>query len=263
MVSISRRNLKSPRVELVKKKIGILTSEAELYVPHENGEIAFYYPPFGPGYYRNIGIEILSKGLNPCVGDYFASLMHSAFCVWPVQSYFLKIQEMFFNGASFYFYNINHYTKRGVYVIQDFLAEGIRDEINADNLERLLRGGKEIRGIRFSPDNRIRFAPKGSYQPGHLSPEDFAKDGLVIASFNFEGAEKLAIVSSEFPRPPYIFGCEKHGDDEDEPETKVSNILIHEGVLHFLPMDHGREIRICGHFAKDLGDDRIYGFGLI
>ena len=65
-------------------------------------------------------------------------------------------------------------------------------------MEKRLNGGIEIKGVLFSGDKRVRFAPKEKYRLGNHTFRTLADDGFIIASCDVEGAEKLAKASSKF-----------------------------------------------------------------
>ncbi len=154
-------------------------------------------------------------------GDYMASLLYSACCDDSVKNEpeFQNIREIIKNRWLWVF-NINRWTEDGVYVLQDLKAAGRNQPLNEKDLEKMLKGGKDINGIRFSRDGTVRFAPKETYQLETHTPESLAKDGFVIASYGLEGAEKLGEVSSKFKKKPYVYGVKT-----DTAEQRVSALL--------------------------------------
>ena len=200
--------LKTPRVERGRTRI---------VVPHEGGEIAFAYPSVDLDTYLNVGRRILENGQNVPTGDQMASLLHAAYCDGSVKDEpeLKDVRETMRNWL--WVFNRNLWTPEGVYVIQDLEAMGISQLLNQNDLEEMLKGGKDLGGVRFSQDGRIRFAPKGTYTPGGHTPESLAKDGFMVASYGLEGAEKLGEVSAKFREEPYIFGVEVN-----KPEQRVS-----------------------------------------
>ena len=128
-------------------------------------------------------------------------------------------------------FNLNIWTCDGVYVIQDLDVDlnvtGRDFDMPLSELEkRILRknGAKEIRGVMFSEDGKVRFAPKGEYRLGYHTGSSFAKDGFAIASCDLEGAEKLGEVSYNFPDKAYIGGFKVK--EHEKPEKYVSSINI-------------------------------------
>src|SRR3989344_3183364 len=172
-----------PRVERARTK---------LVVPHGGKEIAFAYPSIGPGSYFDVGRNILKSGQNVPTGDYASSLIHVAYCHSSVkdETEFQDVRNMM-KKRWLWVFNRNLWTPEGVYVVQDLEAIGRSQLLNQNDLEKALKGGKEIKGIRFSKDKRTRFASKESYDLGEHTSESLARNGFLIASYDFEGAEKL------------------------------------------------------------------------
>jgi len=143
------------------------TPEAELHIPHENGEIKFAFPPFGPGEYRVVGQQILDAGLQVPNGGQMASLVHTAFCDPDMKDepQFERIKHIIRGGDQnwLWMYLCNFVTKKGIYVFQDSEVRGGQLNLTQRDLEKMLKEGPEIKGIRFSEDIRVSFAPRGSY----------------------------------------------------------------------------------------------------
>lgn len=196
-------------------------------VPHEREEVVFAYPPFTDTYIA-VGKRILKKGMNLPTGDRIASLLYSAFCDYSVKDEpeFKKINAMMRRLTPFWVFNRNLWIPEGVYVVQDLEAIGTSESLNQNELEKILKGGKELSwgGIRFSKDGRVRFAPEGSYSYpdrfGEYTSKSLAKDGFVIASYGIEGAKKLGEVSKKLRYKPSV--C--HAIGKDKQEQKVSSL---------------------------------------
>ena len=92
--------------------------------------------------------------------------------------------------------------------------------LDIEKLEEKLSRGSQINGVRFSKAGSVRFAPLGSYTFGEQTPDEFAQNGLVIASFGIEGAQKLGEVSSKFINPPRVYGPRLNGNSE----TRTSSL---------------------------------------
>lgn len=210
----------------------------KIIVPHEDGEAVFAYPYVGLSTYIDVGERILRQDMNVPTGDYIASLLHSAYCdrfVWN-EPEFENIRNIILNRLLWVF-NRNLWTSKGVYVVHDLKAAGMRQSqlLNQNDLEEMLKDGKEIQGTRFSRDGLVRFAPKGSYQLGQHTPQSLAKDGFVIASYGVEGAEKLGEVAERLGENPYpekvSFGCKYKPriwglkiEEGEEPKQRVSGL---------------------------------------
>ncbi|MFH1325689.1 MAG: hypothetical protein ABIH49_02890 [archaeon] len=179
----------------------------KVYVPHEEGEIAFAYPSIGPGTYANIGKQILDSGLQIPTGEQVASLFHSAYCVPQVndEPEFQNIRDIMGNRWLWVF-NRNLWTSEGVYVVHDSEAVGLSQPLNKNELEEMLLDGKENLGVIFG--NGVNFARKGTYNLGEHNHDSLGRDGFMIASYGEEGAEKLAEISTKFKSKPSIYGLE-------------------------------------------------------
>jgi len=218
----------APRIERATTK---------LWVPYENKSIAFAHSSFGPGTYQQVGKAILGAGLTLPTGDYTASLVHPAYCSkLKGEPEFNDIREKMESNWLWVF-NTPLWTDKGVYVVQDEKAQGISRKLSVNQLERMLRHGKEVHGLRFSEDGRVRFAPKESYKLGEHTPESLAKDGFVIVSYDFEGAEKLGEVSEKLPNKPMTWGVEVN--EGEKPELRVSALVAnYYGRLHVYGLYH-------------------------
>ncbi|MBS3088355.1 hypothetical protein J4402_01090 [Candidatus Pacearchaeota archaeon] len=197
------------------KNLPRIETATKIRVPHESTEISFAFPSAGPDNYRNIGNKILSQNQKVPTGDYTASLIHSAYCSEAQNELeFQNVREIMKNRLLWVF-NRNLWTGKGVYVIQDLKAVGRSQPLNSEDLEKKLKGGKEINGIRFSKDKLVRFAPKETYRLGEHSPESFAKDGVIVANCGVEGAEKLGEASTKFRlKKPSVYGIGNEGEEQ-------------------------------------------------
>ena len=209
----------------------VVRGRVELWVPHNGGEIAFASPSIGPTNYRNAGRLILENGQKVPTGDYTASLLHPAYCTNASnEPEFANVRDITKRNWLWVF-NRDLWAENGVYVLQDEEAIGRSQPLNVKDLEKMLKNGEDISGIRFSKDGKARFAPKGSYTLGEHSSEAFAKDGFIIASCGQEGAEKLGEVSAKFRNKPYISGIEVQ--EGQTPEQRVSAVDEGDGRLCF------------------------------
>ncbi len=168
-------------------------------IPHENNKIVFNYPLYSSETYRVVRERILNANQKLPVGEYIASLLHSVyFSVIRDKMESKNIRDKL-RDYGLWIFHLNSWTKEGVYIVQDMGTE--KKYFEFKDLEKMLKGGKEISGIRFSKDGRVRFAPKSSYAEdphSYDTSEKFSKDGFIIASFGEEGAEKLGEIGSKF-----------------------------------------------------------------
>ncbi len=208
------------RIERIEK---IWTPDAKLWTPYEQGQISFAFPSLGPNAYRNVGKEVLSHGLRVPTGDYTASLVHSAYCDTQVKDEpeFQNIREIMKNRWLWVFNNCL-WTDKGVYVIQDLKAEGKDRKLNLKSLEKSVnaKGIKDVNGVRFSKDGRVRFAPKETYQLGEKTSQSLSEDGFVIASYDVDGAKRLGEVSGKFQSNPFTYGVVV--SEGAQPELRIS-----------------------------------------
>lgn len=227
----------------------IIRGRTELWVPHNDGEIAFASPSHGLNIYRNVGSQILESGQRVPTGDYTASLLHASYCSGAREEpEFTKVGEIM-QKKRLWIYNRNFGTDKGVYVIQDEDAVGRSKPLKIIDLESMLKGGKELSwgGIRFSQDEKVGFAPNGSYHFGEHTSKSLAKDGFIVISCKKKGAEKLGEVAAAFEDRPCVCGFEIQ--DGQTPKLRVSAVDVYYGL----------------RFRGDISGDSDYGhaFGVL
>lgn len=205
-----------------------------LCIPHSSGRITINSPT-GPGSYVDVGRAILEKGQNVLTGDYTASLLYAAYCSEEMKNEPLLVEtRRLMKEKWLWVFNMNWWTSKGVYVIQDIGSIGERLPKNSNKLDSLLEkadleekliGGEEIHGVSFSKDKQVRFAPQLSYHSGLRRQERFAWDGFMVASFGKEGAEKMAEVAKLF-EGNHVYSFQLTG----YPTTTVSAIGLRFGI---------------------------------
>lgn len=200
------------------KQPKIIKGEIKLIVPYEGGGLASIYPILGTNNYQVLGNAILKRGQLVPTGDYTAFLVHSAYCDKKIKKEPESSElRCIIRDKYLYVFNRDLWTSKGLFVLLDEKAIGLSQPLDENELENMLRGGKDMNGIRFSKYGELRFAPKGSYRFGEHTPESLSKDGYVVASYNIKGAEKLGEVSSEFKSLPKTFGLEiKEGQKAEQ-----------------------------------------------
>ncbi len=202
----------------------VVRRRVELIVPYNKGEISHIFPAIGPDSYRNVGKKILDSKLSVPTGDYTASLLHAAYCSNAKDvPEFKRIRDIIkdiIKDRWLWVFQNNLWSSQGVYVVHDLEAKGLSENLDIAQLEKMLKGSKEVKGVRFSQDNRIRFAPKGSYSLGEHTPESLTKDGFIIASYGERGAEQLGEVASTFNGKPYVYCIDK--SERDKPTQGVA-----------------------------------------
>ena len=205
----------------MENKARVLRGRVEMIVPTRNGEIRYVSPAIGPDTYVNVGKNILEQGLFVPTGDYTAPLLNAAYNNPEVanEPEFMDVREKMKNNWLWVF-NRDIWTPKGVYVVQDTKAEGQSARFDLNELEDILSGGKTERGVRFSKDGKVRFAPKSSYSLGVHTPQTLAQDGFVIANYGIEGAECLGNLAQYFRNRPRTFGLNK--TEGEAPEQRVA-----------------------------------------
>lgn len=208
---------------------------AKFDVSHGEGQISFAKNPFGPGDYEAVGRNILGLGLKVPIGDDTASLLHSIYCGNPakqqkVRDFLTMVKPLVWGSylmrcpSRLWVFNQNLWTPKGVYVILDLQAIGFDTKLNISDIERMVNetGIKEYRGVRFSRDEKVRFAPVESYRLGEHSPESLSTDGWVIANFNVDGAKKLGEVSSKLKYKPVTCGLDSKSFNEGSEDYNMA-----------------------------------------
>jgi len=207
-----------PRIERIEK---VWTLDAKIHIPQEDKETVFAYPSFGPNTYLEVGKQILEKGLTVPTGGQTASLLYEVYCSDLQDGHEFEDIRNTMRTRWIQVFNRNLWTSEGVYILQDPEAKGRTEELDVNDLEeRLIGGTKFSKGVKFSQDKTLRFAPKDSYKLEYNSSDELASNGFVIASYGVEGAEKLAEVSRKFPNKPYVYGL-YIGENQDS-ELRVS-----------------------------------------
>ncbi len=198
----------------------------KLIVPHENTVVTFVYPPIGPSNYRKVGEEILNKEYRIPTGDETASLLHAAyFSDVRDELEFDNIRRIMDNiNNCVWIYNRSLWTDKGVYIVQDQGARGRSENFNENELEKMLKNGENINGVRFSKDKIVRFAPKETYTSEiHMKPEKLSKDGYITASYGQDGAKKLGEFVAHYQYHPVVF---EPKSEDDEYNLRVSELVV-------------------------------------
>lgn len=208
------------------EKAEIIRGETIIKVPYNNSTVKFVYPGEEPNNYTKVSQSILEKGLRLATGGETASLIYESYCSPEIsESLEAKAIKEIMRSRWIWVANRNLWTPEGVYVADDEKGVGRTQAFDINELEQKLVGSKEIKGVKFSKDGKLRFAPRNTYQSGEQSPEDFEKNGFIIASYGIEGAEKLAEVSKKFSYKPRVWTVET----SDNPELRLSALCGYGG----------------------------------
>ena len=243
----------------------VVRGRVELRVPTTNGEHTYIYPTVGSNTYQEVGKQIRSQGLAVPHGDYTASLIHAAYCSAikdePEFSNVRNIARIARNNWLWVFVQ-DYWTDKGLYGVQDEKALGRSKPLTIGELEEMLKFGKELSwgGIRFSADNKVRFAPKGSYTFGEYAPESLTKDGAMIVQYGVRGAELCGKVSATLPNKPKTCGLDIAEDRA--PEIRVSTLDENDCGLHFGgdSFDNGLPFSLsmgCGTWGRNSFSDNL------
>ena len=234
----------------------------EIWVPHEDKEIAFAHHEYGPDIYRDVANQIFKNKQKVPIGDYIVSLLYPAYCDKKVRKVkeFTNVRDTLHDDHLWVF-NVNAWTNKGVYVIMDLEAKGRGLRVDINELEKALENGKDINGVRFSKDNLVRFAPKETYKFGCHTPDSLSKDGFIIASFGEEGAKKLAEVSSKFEENIFISGY-YYAHQGDKISQRVSSLNTSHDDYNAL-MFSGNTYDDWEEWDDWDGSRKYYAFGII
>ncbi|MBI5803902.1 hypothetical protein HY450_01525 [Candidatus Pacearchaeota archaeon] len=86
----------------------------------------------------------------------------------------------------------------GMYSVFDENGEGLRRVYTTEELEDRLTGGDTEKGVRFSQDRTVAFAPQNIVRAGEHKKGTLAQDGACIAVYSPEGAEALDRMAEQF-----------------------------------------------------------------
>lgn len=169
----------------------------------EGKQVTFAYPPFDSGSYREVYKKILDHNQAIPNGDNIISLIYASFLEnsFKDKLEFKNFRSILREGV--YIPNINVLSEEGVYVIHDNLGSGPESKYNIAELKRKLKCGIVKKGVRFSRDGKIRFAPRASCHFSQTN-ESLSSNGFFIANFGVEGAKKLKKLSETFYYKPEL-----------------------------------------------------------
>jgi len=201
----------------------IVRGQTLIHVPHKEAILSVVHPPEGPDTYINAAKAVLARNLAPITAEEIVSLEYAAHCgpeEFREEPEVRNVRDAT-KKQRLWVLSRRLWTPEGVYVVLDPEAIGLSQPLDAETLEERLKGSKEVvKGVRFSKDETVRFAERGSYTLGEHTSVSLAKDGSVIAEYNLLGAENLGEVSTKFRNPPFVRGVDiKKGE---EPVQRLS-----------------------------------------
>jgi len=249
-----------------------------LIVPHNGGELTFFYLAFGPDNYANVGSGIVELGLKKPTMAETASLVHAALNP-PENTYSRQIKGIMRNASLWAFTGTLYIPKEGAFIQDD--PEMIYEMPFMDRgslMDRVVRSGQEL--YRFimesvllqisieddptirlrmpfmgrdsleqrlnAKDPGVRFVPFG-YPIGEMSSSELARNPYVIALAGEEGAEKLARVAEKYEKRPDLFSFRS----VDKNTTTISSLDSSMDLRLFL--DAG------GYHGYGSGNGRAFG----
>ena len=247
------------------QKLEMLVKEDnQKYLKHLEGTgLRYLAPPFGPHYYHEVGRVTRDFGYGVPTGNETAPLIHGAYCGDNKDNLGYASVRRAMKERFLWVFNRNLWADKGRFVIHDRKAVGLlsRDLTiqTMDLLERKLEGGKEIKGVRFSEDGSVRFAPRGSYALGEMDAWKLAEDGGMIADYGIEGAKLMAEAASSLPNKPRIFGSDIQEGQCAQLQSGLSTVSQAVGRLRFV----GNEVQMWMEGpAFQLGNTG-YAFGIL
>lgn len=202
-------NTETSKIEELEK---VWTPEARWSdIPNVNAE--FVFPAFGPANYNGVVKRVLASGQKLPTGRLSAFMLDEAYnsvnekVKQSPRTEFVK-QNIIYNGW-LWVPVVNVWTPisdrdPGMYAVFDENGEGITKERSIVELKDRLgsAGGRIERGVRFSNDGKVAFAPRSTIKSGTHNKGTLAQDGAYIATYEVEGAEKLDKVANLFRFDP-------------------------------------------------------------
>ena len=173
------------------KLYNVKEGRTEIKFPFNEEVRTVLHPSFGPGTYEQVGKSILENNLRLPTAEETAALLHSAYCGPESYKNKFQIQKIrnIMRDKWINVFNRNLWTDRGVYIIPDKKAKEFSEELNINELEKILRDAEELdNGVKYSEG--VRFAPKESCKLGYHSAKELAENGFVIASYGVNGAKQ-------------------------------------------------------------------------
>ena len=214
-----------------------------LDIPNNGKYITFVSPAVGPNNYLNNAKQLRKSDLTLPNGYNSALLLEASYFPEDDAPEFQDVRQKMKNNWLNVYERVL-WTLEGAYVVDDSEGEGLSVALKVGDLEKSLEGSSEIKGVRFSKDKKIRFAPRDRIKLGEQSAEDLADEGLTIATYMPEGAEKLSKVSTNLRNKPSVYGIS--AKDCKTPIQRVSALLDY-------VFDGGR--LVVGGLDFDGGDD--------
>lgn len=197
-------------MEKIKRPVWAL--EANLYAPLGDRDIAFGFPAFGPSTYGAAVRQVLDNGQKLPTGEQTAFMLDEVYNSTnpdvknSPEAQFVRNDIMYPNWLLIP--SVNLWTPKdarnpGMYAVFDEAGNGLAKKLDPSELEDRLSRGSTERGVRFSQDRTVAFAPLNAIRQTYHEKRTLAQDGAYIATFGVKGAEKLDRVAKVFRNKPY------------------------------------------------------------
>ena len=210
----------------IEKTPRVWTPEATWTISQDNREVAtFLFPEFGPGPYHNVAAEVIANRKNRVVlptGEQLAFLLDEAYNspdeAIKQSSRAEFVRKNIMRDGWLLVPSVNVWTPRavknpGMYAVFDENGQGPTRIYSIEELEERLQGGENWRGVRFSQDGTVAFAPQNTITAGEHKKGTLAHDGAYIAVYRPNGAEALDRVAEQFKFNPYSWIVNNNSDE--------------------------------------------------
>ena len=229
----------------------------EIDFPSSSGGVTTIIHPFlGPANYRDLFNPANFQGDTRMPdGQINADFVHAIYCgpkefknkpvVQEARSK-MKASWLYVPVVTVYTprgFNVKGEDRFGVYTIFDKKGLGTNLIFDQNELETRLSQGKEVMPGVILADG-VSFAHRDTYRGGDKTSEEFAKDGLVVATYTPEGAKKLAVASTTFNLNPHTWIA-------DNPTEVVKGVSSLVGIIDRLSA-----------VGDDGYDDSAFSFGV-
>ena len=227
--------VRNSRIEEVAKPAWAL--ETKLYVPVRDKEIVFGFPAFGPNTYAEAVKQVLGNGQRLPTGEQTAFMLDEAYNsnVPEVKNSARakSVRTNIMRNGWLWVPQVNVWTPKtansGMYSVYDKEGNGLGKVIDTNELEDRLSGGSIERGVRFSQDRSVAFAPLNTIRAGTHNKGTLAQDGAYIANYGVEGAEKIDKVASGFNFNPYSWIVDNNSGNNIQSLSALLRIWLLDG----------------------------------
>lgn len=199
----------------------VWTPEASWSVPTAQDEATFIFPAFGPNVYNEVVKQVLANKQRLPTGEQDAFMLDEAYNSANQEdkdsSRTKFIRKNVMRDGWLWVPQVNCWTPKniknpGMYSIFDETGEGLSKERNVAELEDRLSGGSTERRVRFSKDRKVAFAPLNTVKSEYHKIGTLSQDGVFIANYGIEGAEKLDNIAKVFSYKSYSWIVDNTSD---------------------------------------------------